>query len=216
MSTSYAQNAQTKPSRMPERAVYDVEAVNNVIDEALVCHVSYALDGVPHVLPTLHVRQDANLYIHGSTGARLMLASGEPIPVSIAITLMDGIVLARSWFNHSINYRSVIVHGLASRVTDPDEKWEAMVALMNHVAPGRADSSRDANKREFAATAILRIPLVDVSLKARSGLPSVDEEDAASPYYWDGVMPIATVFGPAISACDLALPDYLVNYRRSD
>jgi nitroimidazol reductase NimA-like FMN-containing flavoprotein (pyridoxamine 5'-phosphate oxidase superfamily) len=215
MSTSYVKSALTKPSRMPERAVFDVEAVNKVIDEALVCHVSYTIEGVPHVLPTLHVRKDDNLYIHGSNGARLMLASGEPIPVSIAITLMDGIVFARSWFNHSINYRSVIVHGLASRVTDAGEKWDAMVALMNHVAPGRAEGSRDANKREFAATAILWIPLIDVSLKQRGGAPSVDDEDAVSPY-WDGVVPVATVFGPAIPACDLPLPGYLAGYRRGD
>jgi len=215
MTTAYVQNARTKPTRKPERAVYDVEAVNKVLDEALVCHVSYVVDGEPHILPTLHVRAGENLYIHGSTGARLMRASGESIAVSIAVTLTDGIVLARSWFNHSMNYRSVIVHGLATPVTDPAEKWDAMVALMEHVAPGRAAGSRDANKREFAATAILRIPLSEVSLKHRSGAPSVDEEDAESPF-WDGVMPIATVFGPPISACDLPLPGYLAGYARGE
>lgn len=215
MSTTYAQTPRTKPTRKPERAAYDVEAVNKVLDEALVCHVSYVADGEPHVLPTLHVRVGANLFIHGSTGARLMLASDEPIPVSIAVTLTDGIVLARSWFNHSMNYRSVIIHGLASQVTDPTEKWDAMVALMEHAAKGRASGSRDANKREFAATAILRIPLVEVSLKHREGPPSVDEEDEDSPF-WDGVMPLSTVFGPAVSACDLSLPDYLAGYSRGE
>ena len=215
MSTTYVQNVRTKPTRKPERATYDIEAVNKVLDEALVCHVSYVVDGEPHILPTLHVRVGHDLYIHGSTGARLMRASGEPMPVSIAVTLTDGIVLARSWFNHSMNYRSVIIHGLATTVTDSTEKWNAMVALMEHVAQGRAAGSRDANKREFAATAILRIPLEEVSLKHREGAPSVDEEDAESPF-WDGVMPIATVFGPPVSACDLPLPDYLANYSRGD
>ena len=113
-------------------------------------------------------------------------------------------MLARSWFNHSMNYRSVIIHGLASRVTDPDQKWDAMIALMEHVAKGRAAGSRDANKREFAATEILRIPLTEVSLKHREGPPSVDEEDENSPF-WDGVMPITTMFGPVIAACELPL-----------
>jgi uncharacterized protein len=215
MSTTYLQNARTKPTRKPERATYDVDAVNKVLDEALVCHVSYVIDGEPHILPTLHVRVGQDLFIHGSTGARLMRASGEPLPVSIAVTLTDGIVLARSWFNHSMNYRSVIIHGLASRVTDPGEKWDAMVALMEHVAQGRAAGSRDANKREFAATEILRIPLTEVSLKHREGPPSVDEGDEDSPY-WDGVMPIASVFGSPISACDLPLPGYLDGYSRGD
>ena len=215
MASTYVQNERTSPARKPERVTYDIEAVNNVLDEALLCHVSYVVDGEPHVLPTLHVRSGENLYIHGSTGARLMRASEEPVPVSVAVTLTDGIVLARSWFNHSMNYRSVIIHGLASRVTDPDEKWDAMVALMEHIAPGRAEGSRHANKREFAATAILRIPLVEVSLKQRSGPPSVDDEDPESPH-WDGVMPIATVFGPAIPACDLPLPGYLAAYGRAE
>lgn len=214
MTATYAVNDRTTPTRKPERATHEIEAVNAVLDEALVCHVAYVVDGEPQVVPTLHVRVGDQLYVHGSTGARLMRA-GDRLPVSVCVTLMDGIVFARSWFDHSINYRSVIVHGEATPVTDRDEKWDAMVALMNHVAPGRAEGSREANKREFAATAILRIPLEEATLKQRGGKPGVDDEDRESPF-WDGVMPVRTVFGPAIPACDLPLPNYLDHYSRGN
>lgn len=213
MTAVYEHNARTEPTRKPERAIYEADAINAVLDEALVCHVAYIVDGEPRILPTLHVRVGDQLFIHGSTGARLMRAAGESIPVSVCVTLMDGIVFARSWFDHSINYRSVIIHGEATPVTERDAKWDAMVALMEHVAPGRAAGSRDANKREFAATSILRIPLAESSLKHRSGPPGVDEIDRESPF-WDGVMPARTVFGPPIPACDLPVPGYLANYRR--
>lgn len=212
MTATYEANARTTPTRKPERATHEIDAVNAVLDEALVCHVAYVLDGEPQIVPTLHVRVGDQLYVHGSTGARLMRV-GERVPVSVCVTLMDGIVFARSWFDHSINYRSVIIHGDAALVTERDEKWDAMVALMNHVAPGRAEGSRDANKREFAAIAILRIPLNEASLKQRSGPPGVEDEDRDSPF-WDGVMPVRTVFGPAIPACDLPVPNYLVDYDR--
>jgi nitroimidazol reductase NimA-like FMN-containing flavoprotein (pyridoxamine 5'-phosphate oxidase superfamily) len=212
VTATYEANSRTTPTRKPERATHEIEAVNAVLDEALVCHVAYLVDGEPQIVPTLHVRVRDQLYIHGSTGARIMRA-GDQVPVSVCVTLTDGIVFARSWFDHSINYRSVIIHGDARLVTDRDEKWNAMVALMNHVAQGRADDSRDANKREFAATAILRIPLKEASLKQRSGPPGVDDLDIDSPH-WDGVMPVRAVFGPAIPARDLPLPDYLADYGR--
>lgn len=212
--TTYRQTARDTPTRYPDRAVYEAEAIHAVLDEALVCHVAYTLDGAPHVIPTLHVRHGHNLYIHGSTGARLMLAArSAPVPVSICVTLIDGLVLARSWFNHSINYRSVILHGEATLVTDPDEKWDAMEALMEQIAAGRAAGSRDANKREFAATAILRIPLDEVSLKHRSGPPKDDEEDLGLPH-WAGVIPVETHFGELVPACEQPIPGYLADYRR--
>jgi nitroimidazol reductase NimA-like FMN-containing flavoprotein (pyridoxamine 5'-phosphate oxidase superfamily) len=212
--TVYRQTERTTPSRLPERALYDVEAIHAVLDEALVCHVSYVADGQPSMIPTLHVRRGDNVYIHGSTGARLMLAARKgPVPVCMTVTLVDGIVMARSWFHHSINYRCVIMHGEATMVTDPDEKWDAMVALIEHIAEGRAEGSRDANTREFAATAILRIPLDEVSLKQRSGPPKDDEEDLDLPH-WAGVIPIATGFGPLESDCDLPVPGYLSDYGR--
>jgi nitroimidazol reductase NimA-like FMN-containing flavoprotein (pyridoxamine 5'-phosphate oxidase superfamily) len=212
--TAYRQTERTTPARLPERATYDAEAINAVLDEALVCHVAYVHDGKPAMIPTLHVRRDDGLYIHGSTGSRLMLAARSgPVPVCITVTLVDGLVMARSWFHHSINYRSVIIHGDATMVTDKDEKWDAMVALMEHIAPGRADGSRGANSREFAATAILRIPLDEVSMKHRAGMPNDDEEDLELPH-WAGVIPVTTGFGPLQSDGELAIPDYLANYGR--
>lgn len=212
--TAYRQTDRTTPTRLPERATYDVEAINAVLDEALVCYVSYVADGKPAMIPTLHVRKDGDLYIHGSTGSRLMLAARSgPVPVCINVTLLDGLVMARSWFHHSINYRSVIIHGDATMVTDKDEKWDAMVALMEHIAPGRAEGSRGANTREFAATAILRIPLDEVSMKHRAGMPKDDEEDLELPH-WAGVIPVTTGFGPLQSDGDLAIPDYLSKYGR--
>lgn len=211
----YTPTPRTISSRKPERLSYDVAAVNAVLDEALVCHVAYQIDGVPAIIPTLHVRMGDDLYLHGSTGSRLMLAAAKaPVPLCIAVTLTDGLVMARSWFNHSVNYRSVIVHGEAEIVTDKDEKWNAMAALMDHVVQGRAEGSRDANKREFAATAILRLPLVEVSLRQRAGMPGDDEEDLALPF-WAGVVPMQTVFGSPISACELPVPDYIAHHQRS-
>lgn len=214
MTNEYAQTDRTTPARLPERATYDQDTIHAVLDEALLCHVAYVFDGEPRMIPTLHVRRGNNLYLHGSTGSTLMLVARQaPLPVCVAVTMLDGLVMAKSWFNHSINYRSVIVHGEAELVTDPDEKWDAMVALMEQIAVGRAEGSRDANKREFAATAILRLPLEQSSLKHRSGPPKDDVEDLGLPH-WSGVIPAAATFGEPIGFDDLELPDYLKNYKR--
>jgi len=214
MPSDYPQTELTTPARLPERAAYERAAIHAVLDEALLCHVAYVVDGAPRMIPTLHVRRGDDLYLHGSTGSTLMLAARlAPLPVCVTVTMMDGIVMAKSWFNHSINYRSVIVHGEAALVTDPDEKWDAMVALMEQIAAGRAEGSRDANKREFAATAILRLSLEQSSLKHRSGPPKDDEEDLDLPH-WSGVIPAATTFGGPIGFDTLELPDYLKNYKR--
>jgi nitroimidazol reductase NimA-like FMN-containing flavoprotein (pyridoxamine 5'-phosphate oxidase superfamily) len=211
---AYPKTDQTTPSRYPQRTTYERDAVHAVLDEALVCHVAYIVGGRPVMIPTLHVREDEHLYLHGSTGSRLMLhASAAPVPVCVTVTLTDGLVLAKSWFNHSINYRCVIVHGEAAVVTDPDEKWNAMVALMDHVAQGRAEGSRGANKRELAATSILRIPLDEVSLKYRFGTANDDEEDLDLPY-WSGMIPVSTSFGEPQPIGDAELPEYLRNYDR--
>ncbi len=214
MPNDYPQTELTTPARLPERATYERDAIHAVLDEALLCHVAYIADGAPRMIPTLHVRRGDYLYLHGSTGSTLMLSARQaPLPVCVTVTMLDGLVLAKSWFNHSINYRSVIVHGEAALVTDPDEKWDAMVALMEQVAAGRAEGSRDANKREFAATAILRLSLEQSSLKHRSGPPKDDEEDLDLPH-WSGVIPATTTFGEPIGFDALALPDYLKNYKR--
>ncbi len=214
-SATYTQTDRTTPSRYPQRTTYEREAINAVLDEALVCHVAYIVDDRPVMIPTLHVRVGENLFLHGSTGSRLMMhAANGPLPVCITVTLTDALVMAKSWFNHSINYRCVIIHGNAEVVTDPEEKWDAMVGLMNHVAQGRAEGSRGANKREMAATAILRIPLDEVSLKERSGSPKDDEEDLDLPH-WSGLIPVTTVFGDPEPLGDQVLPDYLNGYART-
>lgn len=215
-SSTYATTGRTTPARYPGRATYDREAVHAVLDEALVCHVGYVVDGRPVMIPTLHVRVGEDLYLHGSTGSRLMLLAAKgQVPICVTVTLTDGLVLAKSWFNHSINYRSVVIHGDATLVTDPEERWDSMVALMEHVARGRAEGSRGANKRELAATAMLRIPLDEVSLKRRSGPPGDDAEDLDLPH-WSGVIPVSTVFGEPKPAGDVPLPDYLAGYQRGD
>jgi len=214
MSSEYARTERTTPSRLPERATYEQNAIHAVLDEALLCHVAYVADGLPRMIPTLHVRQGHDLYLHGSTGSTLMLAAREAaVPACVSVTLVDGIVMAKSWFNHSMNYRSVIVHGEAVLVTDADEKHAAMAALMEQIARGRAEGSRYSNKREFAATAILRVPLAQSSLKQRSGQAKDDEEDLGLPH-WSGVIPITTTFGEPIGVDEIELPDYLQNYAR--
>ena len=214
MSNEYQQTDRTTPARLPERAAYDREAIHAALDEALVCHVAYIADGAPRMSPTLHVRQGDDLFLHGSTGSTLMLAARKgPVPVTVAVTLVDGLVMAKSWFNHSINYRSVIIHGEAEMVTDPDEKQAAMIALMEQIATGRAEGSRYSNAREFAATAILRLPLAQSSLKHRSGMPKDEPEDRDLPH-WSGVIPVNTVFGEPIGNDDIELPEYLQNYKR--
>lgn len=206
----------TTPTRSRERVGYDRAAVHAVLDEATVCHVGFAVDGAPVVLPQLHVRLGDRLYLHGSTGARaLRMAGGPGLPVCVTVTLVDGLVLARSAFHHSINYRSVIAHGTASVVQDAAEKDEVLTALVEAVVPGRSSQVRGPSARELAATTVLRLPLQDVSLKVRSGPPGDDPEDLTLPY-WAGVLPVTTTTGRPVPAPDvpsaLPLPEHLLGY----
>jgi uncharacterized protein len=213
--SDYAQTERTTPSRHKERATYDRAAVHAVIDEALVCHVGFIRDGAPVVLPTVHARIGDTLYIHGSTGSRFALLDGEPLGVTI--TLIDGVVLARSWMHHSAPYRSVVIHGTARVVADEQERWNAMAGLIDHVVPGRSTDSRPPNRRELAATAIVAIELTEVSLKARGPIVADDAEDLDAPY-WAGVIPLRLTPGEPVAAPDLAPgiepPAYLAGYSR--
>lgn len=218
MSASYPRTARTTPTRLAERATHDIDAIHAVLDEALVCHLGYVVDGEPVVLPTIHARVGSTLYVHGSTGARLMRSlPADGLPVCLTVTLVDGLVLARSQFHHSMNYRSVVVRGRASLVEDPAERETALVAIVDHVVPGRSSASRPGDRRELAATAVLRLPLEEASLKQRSGTANDDEEDRALPY-WAGVVPVRTVFGAPEPAPDLALgvpvPEHVSGCRR--
>lgn len=203
MTNSYTPSARTSPSRNAARVSYDRAAVHVVLDEALVCHVGFVVDGQPVVLPQLHVRVDDTLYLHGSTGARgLRAASDGGLNVCVTATLTDGLVLARSAFHHSINYRAVVAHGTAVLVTDAAEKTAALTALVEAVAPGRAAGTRAPSAKELAATAVLRLDLTEVSLKVRTGGPNDDPEDQDLPY-WAGVLPLSTAAGEPEPALDL-------------
>ncbi|MEI5102328.1 pyridoxamine 5'-phosphate oxidase family protein [Streptomyces sp. PmtG] len=219
-STPYEATDRTVPTRSRDRASYDREQVHAILDEAYLCHLGFVRDGAPVVLPTLYARVGERLYVHGSTGSRpLRMAGDAPAPredpglaVCLTVTHLDGLVLARSAFHHSVNYRSVIVHGVARPVTDPDEKRTALDALVDHVVPGRADDSRRANAKELAATAVLSLDLDEVSAKLRTGPPSDEPEDMDLPY-WSGVVPLRKGYDPLVPSADLApgikVPDYL-------
>lgn len=203
MTGSYPPSARTSPSRNPGRISYDRAAVHAVLDEALVCHGGFVVDGQPVVLPQLHARVDDTLYLHGSTGARgLRAASDGGLDVCVTATLTDGLVLARSAFHHSINYRAVVAHGTAVLVTQAAEKTAALTALVEAVAPGRSAGTRAPSAKELAATAVLRLDLTEVWLKARTGGPNDDPEDRDLPY-WAGVLPLSTAAGEPEPAVDL-------------
>ncbi|MFF7449550.1 MULTISPECIES: pyridoxamine 5'-phosphate oxidase family protein [unclassified Streptomyces] len=213
--TTYPATARTVPTRSPDRAAYDKELVHAILDEAYVCHLGFVRDGAPVVLPTLYARVGETLYVHGSTGSRPLRMTGkaEPgLPVCLTVTHVDALILARSAFHHSINYRSVVVHGTAHDVTDPEEKRLALDALVDHVVAGRSRDSRPANKKELAATAVIRLDLNEVSAKLRTGGVNDEPEDLDLPH-WAGVVPLRkgyeTPVADALLAPDTELPDYL-------
>ncbi|MFE0810551.1 pyridoxamine 5'-phosphate oxidase family protein [Streptomyces sp. NPDC058794] len=213
--TAYPSTDRTVPTRSPERASYDKELVHSILDEGYVCHLGFVRDGAPVVLPTLYGRVGERLYVHGSTGSRPLRMTGaaDPgLPVCLTVTHVDALVLARSAFHHSINYRSVVVHGTAYDVTDPEEKRTALDALVDHVVPGRSRDSRPANKKELAATAVIRLDLNEVSAKLRTGGVNDEPEDLALPH-WAGLVPLrkgydAPVADPGLDA-GTGLPEYL-------
>lgn len=211
--------ARTRVVREPHRGVYDRETVYRILDEAFLCHVGFVVDGQPFVIPTSYGRKDANLYVHGSAASRMLrhLQSGVDAHVCVTVTLLDGLVLARSVFNHSMNYRSVVILGKATLVDDPEEKLTALRTLSEHILPGRWDDSRQPNPQELKATSVLRVPIDEFSAKVRTGPPIDDEEDYSFPT-WAGVLPLETVVGSPIDDARLlpgkAVPGYARSYTR--
>jgi nitroimidazol reductase NimA-like FMN-containing flavoprotein (pyridoxamine 5'-phosphate oxidase superfamily) len=210
---TYIPTVRTTPSRSRERARYDAEFVHGVLDEAYVCHLGFVVDGAPRVLPTLHARVNRTLYLHGSTGSGPMLGArrgGGGLPVCVTVTLIDGLVFARSQFHHSANYRSVMAHGIARQVTDEAEKRVAFDALVNKVGPGRAADSRPPDAKELAQTAVLALDLVEVSAKTRGHGVVDDPEDHGLPH-WAGVVPLRLT--PGVPQPDAGVtapaPEYL-------
>lgn len=223
MDAAYQPTARTTPTRYRERAHYDRRTVHDILDEALICHLGYLSAGRSVVLPTTHVRLDETLYLHGSTGggpvlaAQAAKAAGSGLPVCVTVTLVDGLVLARSAMHHSVNFRSVVVLGEARVVDDPAERSRALGGLLDHIAPGRADDCRSPDARELAATGVLALDLIEVSAKVRSGPPADDPQDLALPH-WAGVVPLRLTAGAPVPADDLtsgtAVPMYLRELRR--
>ena len=218
MSEPQMPTARTRVVREPERGVYDRETVYRILDEGFLCHVGFAIDGQPFVIPTSYGRKDANLYIHGSAASRMLRQMKEGVAVCVTVTLLDGLVLARSIFNHSMNYRSVIIIGKASLVDEPEEKLAALRTLSEHILPGRWDDVRQPNERELKATSVLQLAIEEFSAKVRSGPPVDDAEDMAFPT-WAGVLPLEINAGTPIDDPNLnasrAVPDYLKNHSRS-
>lgn len=218
MNTAYRPTTRTTPTRYRERARYDRRTVHAILDEARVCHLGYLSEGRPVVLPMAHARLEETLYLHGSTGSGPLLAakaakaSGAVLPVCVTVTLIDGVVLARSAMHHSVNFRSVVVLGEARLADDSAEKSQALSCLLDHLAPGRSADCRAPDARELAATGVLALDLVEVSAKVRSGPPADDPQDLPLPY-WAGVLPLSLTAGTPLPADDLnpavALPSYL-------
>jgi len=203
--------------REPDRGVYDRETIYKILDEAFVCHVGFSVEGQPYVIPTLFARVGDALYFHGSAASRMLRNLSDGIPVCVTVTLTDGFVLARSVFNHSMNYRSVVALGKATLVSAPQEKFQALHAFAEKILPGRWNEARQPSEKEQKATSILRLPLAEVSAKVRTGPPTDDESDYALPV-WAGVIPLHLDAGAPIrdEKCDPAIPApaYVARYRR--
>ncbi len=186
---AYTPTGRTQVKRLAKRGVYDKAQVHAILDEGFICHVGFAVEGQPYVIPTGYARVGETVYIHGSAASRMLRTLDEGVDVCLTVTLVDGFVLARSAFHHSMNYRSVVVLGKARLVTDTQEKLAALRSFTNHILPGRWEEVRQPTEQELKATSVLALPLEEVSAKVRTGPPIDDEEDYAFPV-WAGVVPL--------------------------
>lgn len=217
MTEPFTPTERTRVVREPQRGVYDREVIYKILDEGMVCHAGFVADGQPFVIPTLYARVGDAIYFHGSAASRMLRGAAEGALVCVTVTLTDGIVLARSVFNHSMNYRSVVALGKATLVEQAEEKVAALRAFTEKILPGRWDDARQPNERELKATSILRLPLKEISAKIRTGPPEDDAEDYELPV-WAGVIPFQVVSGAPVrdERCDLGIPvpRYAANYTR--
>lgn len=188
----------TRLRRKAERGAHDRATIDAILDEALVCHVGFAIDGRPVVIPTAFGRIGSDLYLHGAVGNHALRTLAGGIEVCVTVTLLDGLVLARSAFHHSMNYRSVVLFGRAEPVTDDREKLDALLAVVDHMEPGRSAASRPPTPEELRATLVVRLPIVEGSAKVRTGGPVDDEADLALDH-WAGVIPLALVRGEPVA-----------------
>jgi len=212
------QTARTTLKRLPKRGSFDRDVINAILDEGFVCHVGFVMDGKPFVIPTGYARVDDRLIIHGSQASRMLRSLGQGIDVCVTVTLIDGLVLARSAFHHSMNYRSVVTFGRASVIENTEEKGAALLALSEHMIRGRWADAREPNEQELQLTTVLSLPIDEASAKIRTGPPLDDEEDYDSPT-WAGVIPLQLVAGDPIPdsrlAADISPPNYVTAYDRT-
>jgi nitroimidazol reductase NimA-like FMN-containing flavoprotein (pyridoxamine 5'-phosphate oxidase superfamily) len=217
MPENFAVTERTRIVREPLRAVYDREAIYAILDEGFVCHVGFTADGQTFVIPTMFVRVGDAIYFHGSAASRMLRGVSEGLKVCITVTLADGIVLARSVFNHTMNYRSVVALGNATQVDEPAEKLDALRVFTEKILPGRWSDARRPNEKELKATSILRLPLTEVSAKVRTGGVEDDAEDYALRV-WAGVVPLRVVADAPVRdrRCDATLPtpDYALHFLK--
>jgi uncharacterized protein len=214
----FTQTARTTLKRLPQRGAFDRESINQILDEGFVCHAGFTVDGQPYVIPTGYARAGDRLFIHGSQASRMLRTLGQGIEVCLTVTLIDGLVLARSAFHHSMNYRSVVVFGRAVVVDEREEKLAALRALSDHMIPGRWDDVREPSERELQLTTVLSLPLDEASAKVRTGPPLDDEEDYELDV-WAGVIPLRLVANAPIPDPRLPAridpPPYALDYSRS-
>jgi hypothetical protein len=207
----------TRLRRLPQRGSNEIEAVYAILDAAFLAHVGFAVDGLPFVIPTLFGRAGDRLYLHGSAASRMMRTLESGVPVCLTVALVDGLVLARTAFHHSINYRSAVVFGTARAVEDPQRKSEALSVISEHLIAGRWADARPPNSQELKATAVLELTIDEASAKVRTGGPADDEEDYALPV-WAGVLPLTMRAGEPLADERLMegmpLPGYIKEYRR--
>jgi uncharacterized protein len=213
---AFLKTPRTTVQRKPDRGSNDFAVMKSILDEAVYCHVGFVVDGQPYVVPTGFGREGRTLYIHGSSASRMLRALSDGLPACVTVTLLDGLVLARSAFHHSINYRSVMVLGVA-RSLDGEEKLRGLRTITEHMVRGRWEDVRPPTKQELKATSVLRLEIDEASTKVRQGF-TIDEGDDLSLPYWAGVVPFALVPGAAVPEPRLppgiALPPYLAGYSR--
>jgi nitroimidazol reductase NimA-like FMN-containing flavoprotein (pyridoxamine 5'-phosphate oxidase superfamily) len=219
MSNSSTPSARTRVVREPQRAVYDRDVAYKILDEGFICHVGFAIESQAYVIPTSYARKEDRIYIHGSAASRMLRQAASGISVCITVTLLDGLVLARSIFNHSMNYRSVVVLGTATPIEDREEKLAALQVLSEHILPGRWKETRQPNEQELKATSILQLPIEEFSAKVRQGPVIDDEEDYSFPFpTWAGIIPLSTVAEPPVDDSRLlegiTAPKYAREYSR--
>ena len=215
--TTFSQTTRTQIKRLPQRGEYDRQTIYDILDEGLICQVGFVVNGQPFVIPTAYGRVDDRLYIHGSPASRMLRTLKAGVEVCVTVTLLDGLVLARSAFHHSMNYRSVVVFGQATLVEEAEEKLEALRAFTEHVMRDRWAQVRPPNRQELAGTLVLALPLTEASAKIRSGAPVDDEADYELPV-WAGELPLRLATSQPVAdprlAPDIVLPTHVQNYRR--